>query len=172
MVFIADCMLGKLAKWLRVLGFDVLYYSRVEDDELLRIAGRDGRVLLTRDTGLAGRARAVRTLLIDSERWEDQVRQVLDVFSLREEAAPHSRCIACNLALRPLAKERARNLVVPFVWERGRVFSLCPGCGRVYWEGSHAADMDVRIKRLLEPGRDRTAEAAGTAVEKKRGDKT
>jgi hypothetical protein len=150
--FIADCMLGKLAKWLRVLGFDVLYFSRIEDDELLRAARREARVLLTRDTALAARARAVRCLLVESERWEDQVRQVLDVFALRAEAAPHTRCIACNLALKPLPKERARNLVVPYVLDRGRAFALCPGCGRVFWKGSHAADMEARLARLLEPG--------------------
>jgi len=164
--FIADCMLGKLAKWLRVLGFDVLYFSRIEDDDLLRVARSEGRILLTRDTRLAARARTVRGLLIDSERWEDQVRQVLDVFDLRGEAAPHSRCIACNLALKPLVRERVRNLVVPFVLERGRAFSLCPGCGRVYWKGSHAADMDARLARLLEPARGRTAEGAGAAAKK------
>ena len=147
--FIADCMLGKLAKWLRVLGFDVLYASRAEDDELLRAARREGRILLTRDTGLAARARAVRCLLVESERWEDQVLQVLDVFDLRDEAAPHTRCLACNLVLTHLAKERARNLVAPFVLEQGTAFSLCPGCGRVYWKGTHAADMDVRLERLL-----------------------
>jgi len=149
MTFIADCMLGKLAKWLRILGFDVLYFSRIEDADLVHIAGRDGRVLLTRDTKLAGRARAVRTLLIDSEKWEDQVRQVLDVFSLRDEAAPHSRCVVCNRALKPISRERARNLVVPFILERGSRFSLCPNCGRIYWKGSHAVDMEDRIRSLL-----------------------
>lgn len=148
--FIADCMLGKLAKWLRILGFDVLYFSKIEDNELVRIAVRDGRVLLTRDTKLAGRARTVRTLFILSEKWEDQVRQVLDVFSLRDEAAPHSRCIACNIALKPLSRERARNLVAPFVLERGREFALCPGCGRVYWQGTHLEDMKERIATLLD----------------------
>jgi len=149
MTFIADCMLGKLAKWLRILGFDVLYFSRIEDTDLVRIAGRDGRVLLTRDTKLAGRARAVRTLLINSEKWEDQVRQVLDVFSLRDEAAPHSRCIVCNMALKPISRERARNLVVPFILERGSRFSLCPNCGRVFWQGTHFEDMKGRIGNLL-----------------------
>jgi uncharacterized protein with PIN domain len=149
MTFVADGMLGKLAKWLRILGFDVAYDPRAEDGELLRIARSEARVLLTRDTGLAGRARTVRSLLIASERWEDQVRQVLDVFAIRGEAAPLSRCVACNLVLKPTAKERARNLVVPFVWERGIEFSICPGCGRVYWRGSHAADMNVRVRALL-----------------------
>jgi hypothetical protein len=147
--FIVDCMLGKLSKWLRILGFDVLYFSKIEDSELVRIAGRDGRVLLTRDTKLAGRARTVRTLLIESEKWEDQVRQVLDVFSLRDGAAPNSLCIACNLPLKSIPKERARNLVAPFVLERGRAFALCPGCGRVFWKGTHFEDMEGRIESLL-----------------------
>jgi uncharacterized protein with PIN domain len=161
--FIADCMLGKLAKWLRILGFDVLYFSKIEDSELVRIAVRDGRVLLTRDTKLAGRARTVRTLFILSEKWEDQVRQVLDVFSLRDEAALHSRCIACNIALKPLSRERVRNLVAPFVLERGREFALCPGCGRVYWKGSHAVDMEARLDALLR------AEPKRSGVRKKSG---
>lgn len=171
--FIVDCMLGKLAKWLRVLGFDVLYDSRAEDDELLRVGQRESRILLTRDTGLAGRARAVRVLLIESERWEDQVRQVLDVFELRSMAAPHTRCLACNLALKPLAKERARNLVAPFILEHGAAFSLCPGCGRVYWKGTHAADMDDRLACLLKQSRRsealrEEAAAEGATGQKKR----
>jgi uncharacterized protein with PIN domain len=147
--FVVDCMLGKLAKWLRILGFDVLYFSKAEDAELARLAAREGRILLTRDAKLAGRARAVRSLLILSENWEDQVGQVLDVFSLRGEAAPRTRCVVCNFALTPLAKDRARNLVSPFVLERGHEFSLCPRCGRVFWKGTHADDMDARVARLL-----------------------
>ena len=86
MTFVADCMLGRLAKWLRILGFDVLYFSKAEDPDLVAIARREGRVLLTRDTGLIERtARRPDRLFIRSVAWEDQVVQVLDEFGLWDE---------------------------------------------------------------------------------------
>jgi hypothetical protein len=151
MKFVADCMLGRLAKWLRVLGFDVLFFSKAEDRELAALARREGRVLLTRDTGLIERtAKRPGRLFIRSDDWQDQVVQVLDEFRLWDEVRPHSRCLACNLPLKPLSPERARNLVTPYVADHAATFALCPGCGRVFWQGSHAGDMARTIGRLLE----------------------
>lgn len=150
MIFVADCMLGRLARWLRVLGFDVLYFPRIEDAALLGVARREGRVLLTRDTGLFGRKGGPPALLIESGRWEDQVVQVLDAFGLKDRVAPHTRCLDCNAPLKPVPKERARNLAAPFVVERASSLALCPACGRVFWKGSHADDMEARIRRILD----------------------
>jgi len=149
MIFVVDCMLGKLAKWLRVLGFDAAYFPRAEDDKLLRLAQKEGRAVLTRDTGLAAKAGGVRCLLIRSQRWEDQVRQVLDEFRIREEIVLYSRCINCNARLKPIPKENARNLVPPFVYERNKEFSICPSCGRVYWPGTHFQGMGSRLEYIL-----------------------
>ena len=151
MTFVADCMLGRLAKWLRILGFDVLYFSKAEDPDLVAIARREERVLLTRDTGLIERtARRPDRHFIRSIAWEDQVVQVLDEFALWDEVAPNTRCIVCNLPLKPLSRERARNLVTPFVGERAASFAICPGCDRVFWQGTHYGDMERKIGRLLE----------------------
>jgi uncharacterized protein with PIN domain len=150
MTFVADCMLGRLAKWLRILGFDVLYFPKAEDAELLVIARREGRILLTRDTGLIEKSRkSPSRLFIRSDDWKDQVVQVLDEYGLWDDVRPHSRCIICNRPLKPLDKERARNLVAPFVLEHARSFALCRGCGRVYWQGTHSGDMELKIKRIL-----------------------
>ncbi len=149
MTFVADCMLGRLARWLRAFGFDVLYFPRIEDTALLGAARREGRVLLTRDTGLFERTAGHPALLIASEAWEDQIVQVLDTFGLKSLVAPHTRCLDCNVPLKPVPKDRARNLAAPFVVERAEAFALCPACGRVFWKGSHADDMDARIGGIM-----------------------
>ncbi|MEN6561545.1 MAG: Mut7-C RNAse domain-containing protein [Acidobacteriota bacterium] len=149
MTFVADCMLGRLAKWLRILGFDVAYFSRAEDRDLAALARREGRVLLTRDTGLIERtAKRPNRLFVRSDDWEDQVVQVLDEFGLWDAVRPNTRCIACNLPLRPLSRERARNLVTPFVTEHAASFAICPGCQRVFWQGTHYGDMERKIAKL------------------------
>jgi uncharacterized protein with PIN domain len=151
MMFLADCMLGRLAKWLRILGFDVLYFSKAEDPDLVAIARRDERVLLTRDTGLIERtAKRPNRLFVRSDDWEDQIVQVLDEFDLWDKVRPNTRCIACNLPLKPLSRERARNLVTPFVCEHAASFAVCPGCDRVFWQGTHYGDMEKKIGRILE----------------------
>jgi uncharacterized protein with PIN domain len=149
MRFVADCMLGKLARWLRALGFDVLYSSKTGDDELLNIARREGRTLLTRDTRLLGRAKAVPSLLITSEKWDEQIIQVLSAFDLKDEVRPFSRCLDCNRRLKPLTKDKARNMVAPFVLEHARAFALCPNCGRIFWTGTHFDDMHSKIDAIL-----------------------
>jgi hypothetical protein len=149
--FVADCMLGKLAKWLRILGFDVLYFSKAEDSELVEVARREGRVLLTRDTGLIERtAKRPNRLFVRSDDWEDQVVQVLDGFGLWDDIRPNTRCIECNLPLKALAREQARNLVTPYVCEHASSFAICPGCNRVFWQGTHYGDMERKIERLFE----------------------
>jgi len=100
MRFIVDCMLGKLAKWLKILGFDTLYFSKIEDSALLDLAQKDGRVLLSRDNGLIEKSRDIKTLFIESEDWNPQVEQVLDEFELWPHIRPYSRCIECNVELK------------------------------------------------------------------------
>lgn len=149
MKFIVDCMLGKLAKWLKIFGFDALFFSRIEDDELLTIARKDGRILLTKDTGLIQKAKDVKTLFLESEEWQDQVQQVLEHFDLRDKANPHTRCIDCNVKLKNLPKKNAKNLVSTFVFDKADSFALCPNCGRVFWRGTHFKDMEAKIQEIL-----------------------
>jgi uncharacterized protein with PIN domain len=145
-------MLGKLARWLRALGFDAAFFQSIEDDELLRLSRQEGRVLLTRDTELCARAGEGQVLFISSQDWHSQVRQVLDAFDLRGRVTPYSRCLECNARLKTISKSEARNLVAPFVYETASGFSLCPGCGRVFWKGTHQNDMEEMIADILRKG--------------------
>ena len=152
MRFAVDCMLGKLSKWLRVLGFDTLFFPVIEDDELLRLSRQQDRILLSRDTALLERAGPGSALFILSDDWRRQVRQVLEHFDLHDRVAPYSRCLACNLPLKAIPRERAQNLVTSYVFETAAEFSLCPGCSRVFWRGSHHADMQDTIEQILGNG--------------------
>ena len=149
MKFIVDCMLGKLARWLKILGFNVSYFQKIEDNELLASAEKEERILLTRDNGLIEKAKVVEHLFIKSEDWKKQVTQVLKHFDLWSLVNPYSRCIECNVELKNITKEKAKNLVVPFIYEQKKSFALCPHCGQVFWKGTHFDDMEFKIKDIL-----------------------
>jgi len=140
MNFIADAMLGSLAKRLRLLGYDVLYDPALEDNDILRLALEQGRVILTRDTGLSSRPLAHNHILIKSDLADEQVRQVLDTFPL-PAGAPLTRCSVCNGMLSPLNRADAHDRVPGHVVRTTKLFFECLECGRVYWEGSHVKNM-------------------------------
>jgi len=149
MKFIVDCMCGKLAKWLKILGFDTLYFSKIDDKELLFLAEKEDRILLSRDNLLIKKSRNLSSLFIESENWNEQLEQVLGEFNLWDEVKPNSRCLECNVELKNLSRKQVWNLVTPFVYKHGKLFALCPICGRVYWKGSHSKDMEFRIGEIL-----------------------
>jgi uncharacterized protein with PIN domain len=144
--FLADEMLGRLARWLRILGYDTTYLSPADDNDLVRVARAEGRILLTRDTELA-RRRGLRAILIESERVEEQVRQVLDALDLTTEGS-FSRCPICNIPLEELNKAAVADHVPPYILRTQERFSRCPNCGRIYWRGTHWARMRERIEVL------------------------
>jgi len=133
--FVADVMLGRLARWLRIAGFDVLYSNRFSDDELLLVARREGRVLLSRDTRLLVRKAAASFVYLESDRVQDQVRQILALAGTLP--GPLSRCLDCNEPLLEVEREKVRNRVPVFVFETQPRFKQCPGCGKIYWAGTH-----------------------------------
>jgi uncharacterized protein with PIN domain len=143
---LADCMLGRLAKWLRLLGYDTAYDNAATDLELARRTRAEGRVLLTRDHGLAAR-RGLRTLLIQSEVLEEQVQEVQDALGPPSHAAL-SRCAVCNTVLESTAPAEIADRVPPYVLKTQTAFCRCPGCGRVYWPGSHLQAMRSQMKKF------------------------
>jgi uncharacterized protein len=143
MKFIADAMLGSLAKRLRLLGFDVRYDHNLADNEILRLALEQGRVILTRDTGLASRPLASDHILIQSDLVEEQLSQVLALFPMSDQEAL-TRCSVCNTPLASFDKREARDLVPDHVFSTINEFWRCGNCGRLYWEGSHVRNMARR----------------------------
>lgn len=137
--FVADCMLGTLAKWLRLAGFDVAYLRDADDDDLVRLAVRENRCLLTKDNLLAGRRiLRGRTVLVEQDGSAAQMREVLGKLSLNvDPAALFTRCIVCNAPIEPVPKESVRAIVPPHVFRTKREFGRCTECGKVYWRGSH-----------------------------------
>jgi uncharacterized protein with PIN domain len=143
MRFIVDGMLGRLAKWLRVLGYDTTYFPHLDDDRLVRLARAEGRLLLTRDRDLA-RRRGLQCLLIESDHLEEQLGQVLAEPALTEEH-PFSRCPVCNTPLQKVKKPELEGRVPPHIFRTHKDFSLCPNCDKIYWPGTHWARMQEKL---------------------------
>jgi len=146
--FIADTMLGRLATWLRILGYDA-EYVRGEDAALIARARETGRILLTRDTGLVRRRGLPPHLLVQSDRVSEQLRQVIQTFQLTPAGPQARRCPRCNAVVEPRTKVEVFGRVPEFVWSRQDAFWGCPACGRLYWAGSHRRRMDDAIRTLL-----------------------
>jgi uncharacterized protein with PIN domain len=98
---------------------------------------------------LIQKARDIEAFFLESQEWREQIGQVMEHFHLWGEIDSHSRCITCNRELKSLSRKNARNLVTPFVYKHAASFALCPGCGRVYWQGTHFKDMEHEIEELL-----------------------
>ncbi len=146
MKFLADTMLGRLAKWLRLIGYDTAYRPDLDDGGLARLARADNRVLLTRDVELT-RRRGLKFVLIESDRVSGQLKQVFAELNLHTREA-FSRCGECNLPLEPVEKQAVRDRVPPYVYQTQTRFRACPRCQRVYWRGTHWARMISEIEDM------------------------
>lgn len=147
--FILDVHLGKPARWLRMLGFDSLYRNDYADQEIVRIALREERTILTRDQGLLKNSLVLRGYWIRAQSPEEQVREVLERFNLRRELKPFSRCIACNGLLEDISREEVLDRLPPRTRKEHDRFRICAACGKIYWPGSHHRAMQARIARLI-----------------------
>jgi len=143
--FVADVMLGRLARWLRALGYDTLYFHDAPDRRLLAVALAERRRLLTRDVALAPRAREA-GLLVRAEELDLQIREVTDACGLAGRRVL-SRCLECNGVLASATPEAVRGRVPPYTFATCREFWQCSDCRRVFWAGTHVAG----ILRRLEP---------------------
>ncbi|HLF25812.1 MAG TPA: Mut7-C RNAse domain-containing protein [Anaerolineae bacterium] len=143
---IADVMLGRLAKWLRLLGYDTLYSNSADDVTLLRRAQAEDRVLLTRDRALS-RQRGVRALWIESQELKLQLRQVQTALGSPPDGSL-TRCAVCNARLEAIDRSVVAGRVPPYVFQTQAEFRRCPQCERVYWAATHVARMQELMNEL------------------------
>jgi uncharacterized protein with PIN domain len=135
--FVADVMLGRLAKWLRIAGFYVLYSNRFSDDELVALSRAEGRILLSRDTRLLVRKVVRRFVFLESDQIQDQIRQIFRLIGLQNLPDILSRCLSCNEVLAPIPRDGVKDRVPTYVFATQPNFKSCPRCQRIYWAGTH-----------------------------------
>jgi hypothetical protein len=143
--FACDAMLGRLARWLRLAGFDTWFDPRVADDEVAAISRGEGRWLLTRDRMLASVA-GPRAVLVRTTKVADQLTELRGRLPVAADPARWlSRCPRCNGTLLPAARDAVVGLVPPFVATHAETFRLCSACARVYWPGTHVPRIEERL---------------------------
>lgn len=150
--FTAETTLGKLAKWLRILGFDTVYQAGVSGDGLPDPAGKN-RILLTRTKRVRDRSTDHKLVFINSNDPYEQVREVLQALGIgAADTRPFSRCTRCNILTRQVDKDAVRSRVPYYVWETNSTFQICSRCRRIYWPGSHIQRSYDIIKQFFETG--------------------
>jgi uncharacterized protein with PIN domain len=148
--FVIDVNLGRLARWLRVLGFDVWWSSDADDQLLADISLDQQRILLTRDRGLLKRRAITHGLFVHSEQPKQQTLEVMRRLDLRRRVAPLTRCVRCNGRLDTVAKEEVMDRLEPLTRRYYDEFSRCADCGQIYWPGTHFARLTSLIDELLD----------------------
>jgi uncharacterized protein with PIN domain len=138
--FIADCNVGKLARWLRLMGYDTRFFNGGSDSQLVTMAQAEGRVILSRDTRIMKRrvitSGRLKAILIQNDEPELQMRQVIDDLDLGSKFRPFTICV--------------EDLVPPYVYQTQSQFMQCPACQRIYWRGTHWRAMTERLKKFVQ----------------------
>ena len=135
--FIATMELGRLARWLRLLGYDCIFFDRAKKRDIVIESLREDRAILTRETRLS-RFSGVRMIHIESDFVEEQLAQVIKSLHLSiDRNGMFTRCIECNTPIERAEKESVVSKVPPYVFKTQEEFMRCPGCGKIYWKGTH-----------------------------------
>ena len=149
--FILDVHLGKLAKYLRMFGFDTMYQNDFDDKAIIRISLAGHRIILTRDIGLLKNGSVSRAYYIRNQDSKEQLAEVLKHFDLYRSIDPFNRCIKCNGKLEPVEKGAIMHLLQPNTIKYFNEFFRCTNCQRIFWEGSHFQHMQNFISSMRNP---------------------
>lgn len=154
--FLVDFMLGKLSKHLRILGFDTQYIKEKGTPlSLIKLAERDERILLTRNTKLKEYPCVA---FIESENIKDQIQQIYKQFRIDKDVKPFSRCLICNELLKLVSKPEVKGRVPFYIFQTKDKFSLCPKCNKIFWQGTHLKEMKKKIRKIIKTNQKATNE--------------
>lgn len=149
MRFIVDINAGKLAKWLRIMGYDALLFRDKDDGDMIRLALKENRTILTKDTGILKRrlvtSGTLKAILIESEDTELQLQQVVRELGLDYHYSPFSLCLECNETLAEKSRSDVQGMVPPYVYKTLKDYMQCPLCHRIYWRGTHWEAMRKKL---------------------------
>ena len=146
--FLADRMVGKLAKWLRILGYDTVYMPEVSPASVKREARRQGRILLTRRTCFLHQKDVPPFVFIRADRFREQLKQVCTDLQLTVSPSLLRRCSVCNRELETIERERVQDRVPAYVWQTQTTFFSCRKCRRVYWNATHRERIIEELQHL------------------------
>ena len=150
--FIVDSNVGKLAKLLRIMGYDTLFFNGEDDSHMVATALAEGRVILTRDTQIMKRrlvtSGRLKAILIESDEPEQQMCQVINTLNLDCQFKPFTICLECNQPLVERSKEEVKDRVPPYVFRTQNQYMECPTCHRIYWRGTHWQAMTRKLEKL------------------------
>jgi len=149
--FICDDHLGRLAKFLRMLGFDTLYEDDYDDSIIIRLSKTHHRILLTRDKKLLLNKQITRRYLVNQTEPAKQVREVVEFFDLKNSITPMSRCLECNGVVQSVSREVVKNRVDKNIFEINNEFTECTECRKLFWRGSHYDSMMKWIEKIKKP---------------------
>lgn len=148
--FVLDQHLGRLAAYLRMMGFDTLYRNDYHDDELAQVSSTDSRILLTRDTGLLKRSIVIYGYYVRATNPPNQLSEVANRFSLSDSVAPFRHCMKCNGLLEQVAKESIAERLTDGTAQHYDEFHRCASCDQIYWKGPHYQRMQLLMEQVLE----------------------
>jgi len=150
--FIADNNVGKLARWLRLMGYDTLLFEQKDDGQMIKTAMGEDRVILTKDTQFMKRRLVtngkIKTILIREDDPKIQVQEVVKTLNLNYHFKPFSLCLECNQVLIARSKEEVKNSIPAHVFKTQTQYMECPACHRIYWQGTHWRDMVKKLQDL------------------------
>jgi len=151
--FIVDHNVGKLARWLRMMGYDTRFFSGDNDSRMVALAHEEGRVILTRDTQIMRRRLVtngqIKAILIKDDKPEIQMHQVIATLNLDPQLRPFSICLECNQLLRERSQPQVKDMVPPYVFQTQSQYMECPSCHRIYWRGTHWQAMSRKLKGFI-----------------------
>lgn len=147
--FIADVHLGKLTKYLRLLGFDVAYNNQFSDETIIIRSQNEKRIILTRDTGMLKNKQVSHGYWVRNIDSKKQAEEILHRFDLYRQCQPFARCIECNGMLKPIDKNKISANLPPLTLKHYENFTQCTQCKRNYWEGTHYQKLKDQVERFL-----------------------